>query len=127
MDAKAIFHMGKSTASLGLIVSEGARELEQEILRLREENEQLALTVDTMRQQLARPAAAEKSLKREVMTMVALHFSSLFDVGVELKDSNFNEMLQVVWNRTTEFVERESRPRQIMALGPNQLKQKSRA
>ena len=27
MDAKAIFHMGKSTASLGLIVTEGAREL----------------------------------------------------------------------------------------------------
>ena len=58
--------------------------------------------------------------KREVMTMVALHFSALFDVGVELNDSNFNEMLQVVRNRMTEFVERESRLRRIMALGPNQ-------
>ena len=31
MDAQAVFHMGRRTAALGLIVSEGARELGEKV------------------------------------------------------------------------------------------------
>ena len=58
--------------------------------------------------------------KREVMTTVALQFSSLFDVGLELNERNFVAMLQMVRTRMLEFIAQESRLRRIMSLGPNQ-------
>ncbi|KAK8900178.1 hypothetical protein M9Y10_002501 [Tritrichomonas musculus] len=82
-------------------------------------SEILALKND-FSEKIAEKESLVNKAKREVMSLVALHFCSLFDANSEMNEANFAIFVKAIKNRLADLVSCENKLRVLLQIGPQQ-------